>query len=96
MIYTDNGYTSTSYDPKEIMAFNGYGDEWQGYSLKIKVPKGAKALDIESTGVKGISESELLLPRNSQFKVVKVDQNTGIVELELMVEEAHKPINLSA
>lgn len=66
MTFTDKGYSSTSGDRTKAENFNrGEGSRM----FQINLPKGSKALEVGDLagGLKG--EQEVLLPRNSQFKV---------------------------
>lgn len=69
-IFVDYGFVSTGVNFK----FNG------GASMKITVPKGAKAAAISHIGG-NLSESEVLLQRGSRFHVDKVEGNTFHVTL---------------
>jgi len=74
-IVVDNGYISTS-KSKDI------GEEWAGFSglvAVIRIPKGAKALDVHSISLYS-HENEVLLPRATMFKLTGI--NGKFVELE--------------
>jgi len=70
-VVIDNGYISTA---------KTFDNAWCGAKCKIFVPKGSRALDVESMSLHP-GETEVLLPRGSMFKLTGIDKN-GIVELE--------------
>jgi DNA-binding NarL/FixJ family response regulator len=74
-VITDKGYVSTS------IGKGAFG----GTQLKIKVPKGSQALYVADISAYK-KEKELLLPRDSQFKVTKITQKgpKQIIEVELL------------
>jgi hypothetical protein len=70
-VFEDSGYTSTS----ATKPF--FGD----IKMRIKLPKGAKAAPVPSSIV---DENEYLLPRNSRFRVVSIqDRGAGAADVEL-------------
>lgn len=87
-IIQEKGYTSTSFVPERAKQ---YGSA----KVKIRVPKGAKAIYPDAANEKGRSfDSEVLLNRDSRFRVVSVKPGPKAhmpgdgaeVELELIVE----------
>lgn len=72
-VFQDDGYVSTTIDKHNSVVS-------AGYQLEIRVPKGAKGLYLAQISHYG-SEQELLLPRGSQFKVIKKHRNRAILEL---------------
>ena len=72
-VLMDNGYVSTSKNPNW---------NWgSGMKARISVKKGQRAMDIKSMSLHG-SESEVLLPRGSLFKITGVSDE--FLELEYM------------
>ena len=77
-IYTEKGFSSTSKSNK-LDRFNLDSDAFEGDTeLVIKVPKGAKALDVQPMADKALttgysSEQEVILQAGSEFKVTKVE-----------------------
>ncbi len=83
--YTDKGFTSTTLDKKVAEYFKGESNA-NGAVLEITVPKGAHAGWMQIAGVNDAGESELLLARNSKFKVTGVTpkSNGTIIHVELL------------
>jgi hypothetical protein len=82
-----DGFTSTSF--REGIAKGFAGDASTGIVFKIQVPKGSPAVHVEDTyrriGVEGGGfESELLLPRGSQFVVKQLDKDSRVITLEMV------------
>lgn len=69
MTIMDKGIISTS--TSQSFAANWKGT--QGILLEIKAPKGIPALDVHKMSVSGKHEAEILLPRNTQFRVESVE-----------------------
>jgi hypothetical protein len=70
--FTDKGFVAVSYDPAKNPSGN--------VNLHITVPRGSRGLWVD--GVVGdMAEKELLLPRNSEFKVSKVIHTAKSVEI---------------
>jgi ADP-ribosyltransferase exoenzyme len=68
-VFTDKGFVSTSKDPGVW-----YGD----VHMEIRVPAGKKALDLNhTTGSQHPSEKEVVLPRNSKFRVISDTHSPG-------------------
>ena len=79
---TDKGYVSTSRSKEEAKKF-GYGSS---VSIDIKVPKGTKALYMPRINPRrGVKERELLLDRNTKYKVVKRTDKDGITKITLEI-----------
>lgn len=79
-IITDKAYTSTSMSKK---AFKEAGFD-RGWTAKITVPKGTKAIDVNKTlGKKSISphEKELILNKGTKYGIKKIDKAKKTVEL---------------
>ena len=70
MTFTDKGFASTSKNLKTASCF-GY------FAMKIRVPAGSKGFDIGSRAGKGYKEQEVLLRRNSQFRIDKISSDPG-------------------
>ena len=70
--FVDKAFVSTS-TSKEVT-------ETFGAAIEIRVPKGSRGTFIKDIS-RNRSENELLLPRNSKFKVVEKKGNRTIVEL---------------
>ena len=70
-VIIDNGYVSTA---------KTLDKAWSGAKCKVFVPKGSRALDVQSMSLHS-GEQEVLLPRGSMFKLTGIDKD-GIVELE--------------
>lgn len=88
--FTDPGFVSTSLNHKKAADFGSY-DPGSGGTIiaEIKVPKGAKAGFV--TGISpsfqgNSSESELVLPRSSQFKIIGSRPWKGMTVIELELE----------
>ena len=76
-IFTDNGFLSTTSNANIAQKF--------GKLILIKIPKGTKVIPLDfAAGTSSQKEEEILLPRNSRFKVSK--ENDQIV-LELLINE---------
>jgi hypothetical protein len=61
-VFRDKGYVSTSKDP------NVFGGD---VLMEVRVPKGKKVIDLNHTSGSAFEhEHEVLLPRNTQFKIV--------------------------
>lgn len=75
-VYKDHGYSSTSKDP----------GVWSGnVVMQVRVPKGAKVMDLNhTTGSQHSSEQEVLLNRGSQYRIVSDEQKAG--ERRIVVE----------
>jgi hypothetical protein len=76
--YTDKGYSSTSKSTSQPRYQLNSGEFEGDTELVIKVPKGAKAIDLQPIADRGLtegmaSEQEILLPRNAKFKVVSIE-----------------------
>lgn len=77
-VIEDKGFMSTSIDPNASSGFAG-----SGYGLfKILVPKGASAMSLRyqanGKSFSGFpSEDEILLPRNTKYRVVGFEKGTG-------------------
>lgn len=75
-IVHEYGFTSTS-----AVKGNNVINKTRNVTLEIIAPKGSKAYITEN-----IRESEIILPRNSEFKVISVNDNNGnpIIRLQLI------------
>lgn len=75
MTFEDNGFASTSSDPKTAKSFSGS----KGTILKISVPKGSKALSIAGQS-EYPDEQEVLLNRGGTYKVTDVTTDANGVK----------------
>lgn len=77
--FTDKGFASTSLSLDRASNFNRSGMAM----LRIKVPKGAKAIPVEKwwKAFHGRSEHEILIQRGSRFKITKAGKDFIDVEL---------------
>jgi hypothetical protein len=75
-VFQDHGYSSTSKDP----------GVWSGnVVMQIRIPAGAKVLDLNhTTGSQHSSEQEILLNRGSKYRVVSDSKKAG--ERKIVVE----------
>lgn len=91
---TENGFTATSKERRiaDSAAFMSQSSVFKPTLFEIKVPKGAKGLDIEATykgfGVDSVqtsvnSEREVLLPAGVKFRVVSIRDEKLMVNPEL-------------
>lgn len=87
----DKAFTSTTKGSFEEFTSYGFASE-QNLWYEITVPKGARGLDMNEIGVSFFEEEkEVLLPRNSTFKI------TGVVEKEYQFRNqtlTHKVIQM--
>lgn len=92
IVFTDKAYASTSmtdWIAREYFAFTKKGEEKVFY--KIRVPKGSKVNPLQAVAKKmpeyDIEENpgvlEMLLPRNSSFRIVKVNKVDDVWEMEV-------------
>lgn len=84
-IYTEKGFVSTS-KSKQIAKQFALGED--KVIMHITVPKGSKVIDDSILpsyiASKMSNEQEVLLPRNSQFKILSYNPKTRIVEAEFI------------
>jgi ADP-ribosyltransferase exoenzyme len=73
----DNGFMSTAKVPEKA---------WSGTKCEIHVPKGARALDVQSMSLHP-AESEVMLPRGSMFKITGIKPD-GWIQLEYVSKPA--------
>jgi hypothetical protein len=85
-VFEDKGYVSTTIDAGVAQQFGTSGSMYQGLAMRMKLPAGSKG--IFPTGYKqhteaswDSGESELLLPRDSKFKVTAIRGKVWDVEL---------------
>jgi len=78
-IFTDKAYVSVTINSDSQDKFY----ENDGYSVEVKIPKGSSVIPFQNIGSSDIhdDECELLLPRDSKFKVLKKIGKNLIVEL---------------
>ncbi len=69
----EKGFSSTSVNP-----FSAYRFMRNGFMMKIRVPKGYPAVSANP------AEGELLLQRNTKFKVKNVDKKNRMVEVDVL------------
>lgn len=70
-VFEDPGFVSTSKD-------SGAASMFGRTAIEVRVPAGAKAIDINHTAwSRNSDEEEVLLPRNTRFKVVSDDVTDG-------------------
>lgn len=80
-IITDKGFVSASLVKKVTEI---HGATWEeGVMMKLRIPKGTKAGYLDK--VRWKKEAELLLPRNSKFKVLSIGKEKGINMMEVEV-----------
>jgi hypothetical protein len=82
--FHDKGFTSTSGDKGVAASMTGVG----GSLFKIRIPKGAKTLDVVSLGGEH-SEAEFILPPGSKLRVTSSDEpddplQTAVYEVEIV------------
>lgn len=81
-VITDKGFVSTSYDPEVAAGFSRdetSEEETEGGLITINARKGQPAMGMENMS-EGGGEQEVLLPRNSKFKVVSKRGNKVTLE----------------
>ena len=66
-IVSDHGYMSTTLRRQVTNSFGGT-------ELEIRIPKGTSALSMDQAGTASMGESEVLLPRDTQLRVISVDR----------------------
>jgi hypothetical protein len=78
---TDKGFVSTTYSQDVAKGFSQDEEEMTdtGAVITIRVPKGRPAIDMQNISEAG-DEEEVLLPRNSKFKVVSKKGNKVTLE----------------
>lgn len=83
-IFEDEGFVSTSYLKEKAELFGG------SHILEIEVPAGSKAIDMKTALPHARWEDweeELLLPRNSRFEIVKIDEENKVIKLKLLKDQ---------
>lgn len=91
-IVTDNGFMSTSLDPRTARKFHTIAENrnaGSGYLMRIEVPQGTNAAYLDVLQDEGSLswESEILLPRNTTMVVKSVSTSSDgirVVELEVV------------
>lgn len=87
-IYVDKGFVSTSKNKSIAKQFASTDEK---VFMQIKIPKGASVIDDtqlpSSACSKMRNEEEVLLPRNSQFKILSYNPLTKIVEAEFIGQQ---------
>ena len=80
--HIENGFSSTSTDPKMAERFSHEDSFSMGNTVPVvfhhKLPAGARGLRVP-----GNNESEVLLPRGRHFKVVSVKKINGIHHVDV-------------
>jgi hypothetical protein len=76
---TDSGYVSTSLNRK--VAY-GYSSDRGDVQVQIRLPKGSKALYIDTMS-ENVTEYEMLLPRGSRFRVISDTGRGGNRKIEM-------------
>ena len=81
LVLHDKGYPSTSLSQE--VASEGYGVH--GVVAEIRVPAGSRAVYLEMPGFHDhdYREYELLLPRDSDFRIISAEKKEGTVHLVL-------------
>jgi len=83
-VITDPSYASTS---TNVHVAEDYGSGVHGCVMEITVPNGSKGLDVNKKGLAGNKhEKEILLPRESQFRVISTELrgHVGYIRAELV------------
>jgi len=86
-VITDKGFVSTA--PKNGTYINMFGGRpGESYILRIKLPKGTQGINMNNFNyLANGNNNEYLLPRNSSFKVLGVDESTKVIDLEYLLPE---------
>lgn len=97
-IFDEKGYVSTSPTPGNY--YYGYAEriknvtdpKFGNYIMRIKLPKGTKGIDVRKIDKSGIYVNdaylnEFILPRNSKYKINKIDKEKGIIDAEYILPE---------
>lgn len=79
-LVSDLGYQSTTID-REIAERNFGGLSETGSVIHLEIPAGQPALWI--TGISGGAEQEVLLPRNTRYRVISIDGNVVHARIEI-------------
>ncbi|MBX4215693.1 hypothetical protein KW797_01970 [Candidatus Parcubacteria bacterium] len=74
MVYTDNGFTSTSTDKTRAEGWGGSGNE--SYKITILAPKDYEAIYVQSIS-QFPNEREMLLARGASFRIVDATQESN-------------------
>jgi len=84
-VYSDKGFVSTSLRKATGASFTDSGAEGT-VEFKIYVPKGSRAGYVSSVSKLDLGESEILMPRNSRFRIRSVTKNGAghSIEMELL------------
>ncbi len=77
-VISDKSFVATAKAPDA--QFANYASYSGGLALKIKLPKGTKCFSPNF--------SEVILPRNTQLKVVSIDRKLGIVDCEYILPKS--------
>ena len=95
-IVTDKGFVSTT--PSMGTYTNMFGGRpGESYIMRIKLPKGTTGCNMgRCKGVYWGENEEFLLPRNSQFRVLEVDDKAKIIEVEYILPKKGKPLNITS
>lgn len=75
--FTDAGYVSTTKSFEKAMDFASREVNQPGCLMHIKVPAGHPALDVDGNVIKPEDEGEILLGRNTTFRVTHVEVDDG-------------------
>ena len=81
-VWRDDGFVSTSslYDVAEEFAKHSKSP---GYILEIHVPKGSRAMSVDSISHYSGEEYEVLLDKGSEFLIKEIDNDNRIIVVEL-------------
>lgn len=79
-VITDLGYMSTTRNVGTARSFSGHGSG--GYVMQIKVKKGQSIAPVKNISHHP-SEDEFVLPRSTRMKIVNIDTDNRILELEV-------------
>lgn len=86
-IITDKGFVSTTPTNGTYLRMFG-GRPGKNYILRIKLPKGTQGINMRKLDyLQNEKNEEYLLPRNSSFKVLGVDESTKVIDLEYLLPE---------
>lgn len=84
-IITDKGFVSTTPTNGTYLRMFG-GRPGKNYILRIKLPKGTQGINMRKLDyLQNEKNEEYLLPRNSSFRVLGVDESTKVIDLEYLL-----------
>ena len=101
-VFVDRGYSSTSLSEGVARGFAATTDGGtvvlpkakHGYVLSINVDKGTNALPLNDDIARHIAEQEVLLPRDSAFRVLRVDHDTKTVYAQHLGVKLGKAVDI--